>query len=132
MADNTPLNLQEAIEKFAGDLANKLQSFVNDVSVVEIRTYTTEAEQEWTEIKQLPDMNGILTQGKAKLRAYTSMSLDGDTTVLVPVDQQGNVSQAIWQLHQDMVRQAHNNRAAIISSIGEAAAAALKALGRTQ
>ena len=117
---------QDAVKKYASDLASKLNSFVDDISALEVRTYTTPADQVPT------DLSGdrIKTEGKAMLRAYTTIELDGDTTVLAPTDAAGEVNAAIWELHQTMVKQALDNRATMIKTMGDAAAAALKALGQ--
>jgi hypothetical protein len=118
--------LQDAVKKYAADLAGKLNSFMEDISTLEVRTYTTPADQVPT------DLSGdkIKTEGKAVLRAYTTIGLDGDTTVLAPTDAAGEVNAAIWELHQTMVKQALDNRATMIKTMGEAAASALKALGQ--
>jgi hypothetical protein len=118
--------LQDAVKKYAADLASKLNKFMDDISTLEVRTYTTPADQVPT------DLSGdkIKTEGKAVLRAYTTIELDGDTTVLAPTDAAGEVNAAIWELHQTMVKQALENRATMIKTMGEAAASALKALGQ--
>ncbi len=118
--------LQDAVKKYAADLANKLNSFVDDVSKLEVRTYTTPADQVPADITG----DKIKTEGKAALRAYTLIELDGDTTILAPTDAAGEVNAAIWELHQAMVKQALDNRTTMIKAIGEAAASALKALGQ--
>ena len=118
--------LQDAVKKYAADLAGKLNNFMADISTLEVRTYTTPADQVPT------DLSGdkIKTEGKAVLRAYTTIGLDGDTTVLAPTDVAGEVNAAIWELHQTMVKQALDNRTTMIKTAGEAAASALKALGQ--
>ncbi len=118
--------LQDAVKKYAADLAGKLNSFMQDISTLEVRTYTTPADQ-------VPiDLSGdkIKMEGKATLRAYSSIGLDGDTTVLAPTDAAGEINPAVWELHQAMVKQALDNRATMIKTMGEAAASALKALGQ--
>lgn len=118
--------LQDAVKKYAADLGGKLNSFMADISTLEVRTYTTPADQ-------VPaDLSGeaIKTQGKATLRAYTSIGLDGDTTALAPLDGAGEINQPVWALHQEMVKQALENRTQMIKAMGEAAASALKALGQ--
>jgi hypothetical protein len=119
-------DLQDAVRKYASDLATKLNSFMEDISTLEIRTYTTPADQVPTDISE----EKIKTEGKAVLRAYTSIKLDGDTTILAPTDAAGEVNGVIWELHQTMVKQALDNRATMIKTMGEAAASALKALGQ--
>lgn len=118
--------LQDAVKKYAADLAGKLNSFMQDISTLEVRTYTTPADQVAIDLSA----EKIKTEGKATLRAYTSIGLDGDTTVLAPTEAAGEISQAVWELHQAVVKQALENRTAMIKAMGEAAASALKALGQ--
>jgi hypothetical protein len=118
--------LQDAVKKYAKDLAAKLNNFVEDISTLEVRTYTTPADQVAVDITE----EKIKTEGKAALRAFTAISLDGDTTVLAPTDAAGEVNQSIWELHQATLEQALANRATMIKTMGDAAAAALKALGQ--
>ena len=118
--------LQDAVKKFASDLAARLNSFMDDISTLEVRTYTTPTDQVPTELSG----DKIRTEGKAALRAYSVIKLDGDTTVLAPTDAAGEVNAAVWELHQTMVKQALDNRTAMIKTMGEAAAAALKALAQ--
>jgi hypothetical protein len=118
--------LQDAVKKYAKDLAAKLNNFVEDISTLEVRTYTTPADQVAIDVTE----EKIKTEGKAALRAFTAISLDGDTTVLAPTDAAGEVNQSIWELHQATLEQALANRATMIKTMGDAAAAALKALGQ--
>ncbi len=118
--------LQDAVKKYAADLAAKLNSFVQDISTLEVRTYTTPVDQVPIDLSS----NKIQTEGKATLRAYTTIGLDGDTTALAPLDAAGEVNQAVWALHQEMVKQALDNRTQMIKTMGDAAASALKALGQ--
>ena len=118
--------LQEAVKKYAKDLAAKLNSFMEDISTLEVRTFTTPADQVAIDVTA----EKIKTEGKATLRAYSVISLDGDTTVLAPTDAAGEVSPSIWELHQVTVKQALDNRTTMIKTMGDAAAAALKALGQ--
>ena len=118
--------LQDAVKKYAADLAGKLNSFMDDISTLEVRTYTTPADQVPTDISG----EKIKTEGKAVLRAFTAIKLDGDTTILAPTDAAGEVNATVWELHQTMVKQALENRTTMIKTMGEAAASALKALGQ--
>ncbi len=124
--------LQASVKKFAGDLAGKIKSFIEDVTVLEVRTYTIAADQAPQLINNRPDFGQIATQGAVVLRAYTQVSFDGDTTVCVPVDAAGAVDTTLWALHQQTLAQATANRNAMIEAIGKAAAAALQALKATQ
>lgn len=124
-------NLQEAVKKFASDLGDKVENFISDVSELEVRTYTTPADQAETFVKGEADFAQILTEGKASLRAYTSVSFDGDTTIWVPTDESGQIDKSMWNLHQVTVEQAMANRTNMIEAVGKAATAALNALGAT-
>ncbi len=104
-------DLQEAVKKFASDLGAKVETFIADAENLEVKTYTT------------------TTEGEDVLRAFTSVSFDGDTTVKVPVAEGGEINRAIWDLHQTMVQQAMANRVSMIESLGKAASTALQAVG---
>ena len=118
--------LQDAVKKYASDLAGKLNSFMEDISTLEVRTYTTPADQVPT------DIPGTRSRPRAKRRCAPTrtIGLDGDTTMLAPTDAAGEVNRVIWELHQTMVKQALENRATMIKTMGDAAASALKALGQ--
>ena len=119
--------LQDAVKKYAADLAGKLNSFMEDISTLEVRTYTTPADQVPT------DLSGdkIKTEGKAMLRAYTAIRLDGDTTVLAPTDAAGEVNAVdLGTASRRWSSRRLENRATMIKTMGDAAASALKALGQ--
>ncbi len=128
MAETKKVTLQEAVQKFAADLAQKINSFVTDISELEVRTYTTPANQVETFVKGQADFAEILTEGKLVLRAYTKIAFDGDTTACIPTEVSGEVDEEVWGLHQSTVRQAMTHRTLMIESIGKAAASALAAL----
>jgi hypothetical protein len=124
-------DLNEAVKKFARDLGTKVESFIEDVSELEVRTFTTPADQAETFVKGQADFAEIVTEGKASLRAYTGVSFDGDTTVWAPVDANGAIDRGVWDLHQSIVEQAMANRTKMIEAVGKAAKSALEALGAT-
>ncbi len=124
--------LKSALEKFANDLAEELRAFVKDVAELEVRTYTTPADQMSFLVQAAPDFGEIATEGKVSLRAYTKVSFDGDTTVCVPTDASGAVDATLWSLHQAMVDRAIENRAKMLRAMGDAAAAALRALKESE
>jgi len=123
------VTLQNAVKKFARDLAQKVNSFIDDISFLEVRTYTTPADQVELFIKGQVDFAQILTEGKVALRAYTKVAFDGDTTVVAPTDDVGEINRSVWEVHEATVQQAMANRTDMIKSIGDAASSALKALG---
>ncbi len=120
-------DLQKSVEKFASDLGEKIESFIDDVSSLEVRTYTTPTDQVETLVKSEADLRELI-EAKAALRAYTCVSFDGDTTIWIPADASGGVDTAIWDLHQSIVAQAIANRTSMIESMGKAAKSALDAL----
>ena len=125
-------DLKAAVTKFSEELADKVERFIQDISVLEVRTYTTPADQSSFLMKEKADFGEIATQGKVTLRAYTQIGFDGDTTVCLPTNEAGEVDRSVWSMHQTMVNQAMGNRAEMLRVIGDAAASALAALQRTQ
>jgi hypothetical protein len=125
-------NLQAAVRKFASDLAEKVETFVNDVSVLEVRTYTTPHDQVQVLVSERPDVEGAAGEGKVELRAFTQIRLDGDIDICVPQAEDGTVDKGVWDIHTQTVDQAMANRAKMIESVGNAAASALKALQQAQ
>lgn len=101
-------------------LTTALGDLVNNLTSLEVRTYTSDAlDQVTVEHDQLVG---------AKLRAFTRVALDGDTLACVPVEGD-QVDTALWRLHQDSVAQAMTHRAELLKSAAEATAGLLKTLG---
>lgn len=121
-------NLQAAVKKFSSDLAEKMTTFVNDIAVLEVRTYSTPDDQVQVLVSNRPDVAGAAQDGKVMLRAYTEIHLDGDMNICVPQASEGQVDNRIWEIHNQTVEQAMANRAKMIKAVGEAAASALDAL----
>jgi hypothetical protein len=124
-------DLHSAVQKFAQELAVKVESFINDISVLEVRTYTTPQDQVEVLVKERPDIGEIATEGKIALRAYTQIGFDGDTSICLPTDANGEVDRSVWGIHQAMVAQAIESRNAMMRSIGDAAASALAAVQKS-
>ncbi len=123
--------LTDAVKKFADDLAKKMETFVGDVTTLEVRTYTTPADQIVFLATSNPDIETLMKDGKVLLRAYTIVSFDGDTSSFVPVNAEGEVDKTLWDLHQEMVTAATATRATMIKTIGDAATSALGAVHKT-
>jgi hypothetical protein len=119
-------NLVDAVKKFAADLAEKIDTFVDDASELEVRTYTTPSDQVAILLQNRADLK---TEGQVVLRAYTRVAFDGDMSVCVPLEASGETNKAVWDLHQGIVEQAMANRATMIQAVGEAALSALRELG---
>ncbi len=124
-------DLRSAVQKFSQELAEKVESFISDISTLEVRTYTTPHDQVDFLLNEKPDIGQVATQGQVSLRAYTQIGFDGDTTICLPTDENGEIDRSVWGMHQSMVNQAMTNRATMLRTIGEAAASALGALQKS-
>jgi hypothetical protein len=123
------ITLQEAVKKFASDLATKVNTFVADVAELEVYTFTTPPDQIQAVFKGPADFANLSEEAKAALRAYTKISFDGDMVVWLPITATGEVDRSVWDMHQATVKQAMENRKAMIQTMGDTASSALKALG---
>ncbi len=110
--------LTGSLRKFTDQLADALEKAATDITTLEVKTYTTD------------DLTAITTQseGNARLRARTHIDFDGDIKVFVPERAEGGVDQALWAIHQDMVREAQANRAQFLQAMAEMATNLLKNL----
>jgi len=124
-----PKDLKASLQEFANQLAGKVESFIADVSELEVRTYTI-AEGNFNTVVDA-DQNKTtktISGDGVQLRAYTRIAFDSDTIVCLPVNDSGQIDGAVWDMHQSMVNQALQNRATMLRAIGDAAASALDAL----
>ena len=126
-------DLRTSVQQFAGDLAEKVESFVTDISELEVRTYTI-AEGKFAVVLDDPKKkNDKTVSGEGvQLRAYTRIAFDSDTIVCLPVNDSGQIDGAVWDMHQSAVNQALQNRATMLRTIGDAAASALDALKKSR
>lgn len=121
-------DLRRAISKFTSDLAAKAESFVNDITTLEVRTFTSRSDQFTSLAGGGFNFDGPIDSTKMQLRAYTKINFDCDTTICLPVDDNNQVDRSVWDMHQTMVDQALKNRQAMLRSMGDALSSALKAL----
>ncbi|MGC9521855.1 MAG: hypothetical protein ACP5HG_08245 [Anaerolineae bacterium] len=126
----TETGLKSAIEKFARDLAGKAESYVEDISTLEIRTFTTPSAQITSVARSGLDLNDPGLAERLRLRAYTRIDLDCDTTVCLPVDENDQIDRSVWDIHQSMVNQALKTRETMLQAMGDALTSALEALQR--
>ena len=128
-----PKDLKDSLQKFANQLAGKVESFITNVSELEVRTYTI-TEGNFTTVVDADKQPGqrTLSGEGVQLRAYTRISFDSDTIVCLPVNDSGQIDGAVWDMHQSMVNQALGNRATMLRTIGDAAASALDALKKSR
>jgi len=112
-AERKPNAFAEAIEKLSHTLSEALQ----DLTSLEVSTYVAD------DLDHLEVKNRQVTG--AKRRAYTYITLDGDTVVCVP-EVDGEVDKSVWEIHLQMVQQAQASRAALVNSIVSAASSLAK------
>ncbi len=116
---DTRARLTNAVQQFAENLGKALAKAVDDAATLQVSTYVVE------------DMAAVGTGNDippgAKLRAFTMIKIDGDTQVVVPEDS-GEIDQALWSIHLDMVRQAQANRTEMMKAAASAATGLLQAL----
>ncbi|HQE91629.1 MAG TPA: hypothetical protein PLH19_03565 [Anaerolineae bacterium] len=126
-------DLKAAVQQFANDLAAKVESFITDISDLEVRTYTI-TEGQFATVLDDPQKKDDKTLSGAgvQLRAYTRIAFDSDTIVCLPVNASGQIDGAVWDMHQAAVNQALQNRAEMLRTIGDAAASALDALKKSR
>ena len=99
-----------AIQNFLSKIGQVLSDALEDATSLEVKTYSTDAIEQITSYK-----NGVFTGGQPRLRAFTHIALDGDTVVCVPEDS-GEIDEALWKIHTDMVQQAQASRADLLKA----------------
>lgn len=102
----------DTLRNFMDKLGDYLSKALDDATSLEISTYVAD------------DLNTVTYDaGKftgAQLRAFTRISLDGDTLVCLPVTE-GEVDTGVWNIHAEMVKTAQSNRAELMKTIVSAA-----------
>jgi hypothetical protein len=86
----------------------KLAEALNDLQALEVKTKAVEVKA------------GVFDEKDARVVAYTKIELDGDTTVIVPTqDENGTLvpDQALLALHKDSVADAMQYRSQIINMV---------------
>jgi hypothetical protein len=109
--------LTTAVQDFADKLGATLEKAVDDATTLNVYTYVSE---DMTRLGRELDQT-------ARLRAFTRIRIDGDTEVYVP-ERSGEIDQALWAIHLDMVQQAQANRAEMIKTAASAATGLLESL----
>jgi hypothetical protein len=109
--------LMASFRGVASDLADALKKALDDVSSLEITTFTSE------------DLGGVeydaqsrKLSGQLQMRALTRISFDGDTQVCLPQKEDGKVDRELWEVHLEMVKEAQANRAELIKTMADLAA----------
>jgi hypothetical protein len=108
--------LMDSLKDFTARLAEALAKAAEDITSLEVSTYTS---SELESVKY--DFETKKLSGQLKLRAYTHIAFDGDTQIALP-DKGGSIDQAVWDVHLQMVKEAQANRAAFLQTMAEMAA----------
>lgn len=110
---DTLKQVRENLANTLQTLAARLATFVEDVTSLEVATFTSES-MESTKY----DLATKTFTGGAQQRALTHISLDGDTKICVPIDS-GEIDESLWAIHTQMVQQALANRTAMIKAAAD-------------
>jgi len=116
-------SLTDSIKKFTSELADSLKRAADDISSLEVITYSTDDLNKVTY-----DYNDKKLHGELKMRALTRIAFDGDVQVCVP-EKDGHIDQAVWDVHLSMVKAAQENRAAFLQTMAELATKLIGMLG---
>jgi hypothetical protein len=103
-------NVVKSIQGGLQSLGQKIQSSANDLSSLDVQTYTSES-------MESVKIEGDEVSGAVR-RAWTYIDLDGDTKLVVPMTD-GEVDTALWEIHARAVSQAQEFRAAMLKAIME-------------
>ena len=105
--------VMDTLKGFVTKLGDTITGALGDMTSLEVRTYVASDMREF--FVDEGEMHG------AELRAYTRISLDGDTIVCVP-ERDGEVDKSVLEVHEKMVRQAQEARMELMRTIVQAAA----------
>ncbi len=116
--------LSSKLQQLVSDLSTTLSNVMNDFAVLEVTTYTSD---NMTAINEAA-LSSLSQSEAIKLRAMTQIKLDGDTRVIVPANEDGEVDEVIWKIHMDTVQQAQHHRAEMFKATVSVTADLLKSL----
>ncbi len=116
-------SLTDSIKNFTSQLAESLKKAAEDISSLEVITYSTD---DLSKVTYNYDDKKL--QGELKMRALTRIAFDGDVQVCVP-EKDGKIDQAVWDVHLSMVKAAQENRAAFLQTMAELATKLIGMLG---
>ena len=116
-------SLTDSIKNFTSQLAESLKKAADDISSLEVITYSTDDLSKVT--YNYADKK---LQGELKMRALTRIAFDGDVQVCVP-EKEGKVDEDLWNIHLSMVKAAQENRAAFLQTMAELATKLIGMLG---
>jgi hypothetical protein len=109
-------SLAESLKNFTGELATALGKAADDISSLEVVTYTSD---DLEAVKY--DYQTQKLAGQIKLRALTRIAFDGDMQVCMP-ERDSAIDREVWQVHLEMVKEAQANRVQFLQAMAEMAA----------
>ncbi len=115
-------SLTDSIKRFTSELAESLKKAADDISSLEVVTFTSD------DLKAVQDQKFAQGAGGMKMRALTRIAFDGDVQVCVP-EKDGKVDDELWNVHLSMVKAAQENRAAFLQTMAELATKLIGMLG---
>lgn len=102
----------DSLRSFVAKLGDKISEAISDMGTLEVTTYVAK------EMSEVRVQDGRVLG--AELRAYTRISLDGDTVVVVP-ERDGEIDRSALDLHTAMVQQAQQARSRMLETVIQAA-----------
>ena len=115
-------SLTDSIKNFTSQLADSLKKAADDISSLEVVTYTSD------DLKAVQEQKFTAGAGGMKMRALTRIAFDGDVQVCVP-EKEGRVDEDLWNVHLSMVKAAQENRAQFLQTMAELATKLVGMLG---
>src|SRR5262249_44960152 len=109
-------SLSGALQQLAGTLGKALEHAATDAANLAVKTYVSD---QMDTLAYVDTSDGGAFAG-ARLRARTRIGIAGDTLVCVP-EKDGQVDQAIWSIHLEMVQRAQAHRAELLKTAVSAA-----------
>lgn len=102
------VNVNAILNQLIQKVTSFLGAAIDNAVTLEVSTYTA------------PDMTKVTIQGSqitgADLRATTLVRIDGDIKQILPMTSDGELDTTMWNMHLQMVQQAHQGRADLLRS----------------
>jgi hypothetical protein len=105
-----------SVQGFVERMTQAVEKAMTEVTTLEVLTYTSD---------DLAKVKKEDLEGTATLHAVTRIEFDGDIKNFVPT-RGGQIDQALWALHLEMVQQAQTNRAELVRTAVEAISGLVK------
>jgi len=107
--------LVDSLKDFTGRLAEALSKAADDISSLEVATYSS---SDLEGVKY--DYESKKLAGQLRLRALTRIAFDGDAQICVP-ERDNAIDHDLWQIHLEMVKEAQANRTQFLAAMAEMA-----------